>query len=193
MAYTNLADIRLASKLSDTVVYTDALLTEGISWATSIIDEFTGTSFESKAHTVTVDGNDTDRVWVDVADLISVTSATVDAVAVASVAGWVVRPGGIVTRDTGIFTSAVQGRNVVIVLAAGATTTVPADIELAARQLSRWYVLKLVSEAPDNAIQVTTAAGDFRINAMPGKYGPTSLPEVNAVLLRRMSRPPAVG
>jgi len=193
MAYTTLADVRSLSKLSETSVYTDAMVNEGIEWAAAIIDDYCGTSFESKAHTVTVDGTGSDRVFINVANLLTVTSATVDGVAVSDVSGWVVRPGGVVVRDTGSFTSSVAGQNVTIVVTAGAFVAVPADIEMAARSMARWYVLKLAAEAPDNAISMTTAAGDFRLNAQPGgKHGPTALPEVNAVLTRRRARPPSV-
>lgn len=194
MAYTTLSDVRALSKLSDSAVYPDAEVTDGIAWATSIIDDWCGTSFEAKASTEVLDGNDSDRIFTGVANLISVTSASVDAVAVADVSGWTVRPGGVVVRDTGLFSSSVAGQNVSITVSAGAFASVPADIELAAKQLSRWYVLRLSSEAPDNAISMTTPDGAFRLNAMPGgKYGPTSLPEVNATLNRRSARPPSLG
>jgi len=191
MAYTTLADVRALSKLSDSGVYTDDEITEGIAWAELLVNEYTGTSYEAASHSLTLDGTGTDTLFVGVPHLISVTSCAVDGVAVADVSGWVVRPGGVVRRDSGSFTASPLGMNVDIVVSAGEAVSAPADIAWAAKTLARWYVLRLNSEAPDNAISITTAGGDFRLNAQPGKYGPTALPEVNAVLMRYRTRPPA--
>lgn len=191
MAYTTLEDVRALPKLSDDTAYIDAGITEGIAWAKVLIDDYCGTTFEPTAFTKTLDGNGSASIFVGVPDLLTVTSCTVDGVAVSDVSGWVVKPGGVVTRDTGLFIVSVTGQNVVIAGTAG-LAAVPADIAWAAKTLARWYVLRLNSEAPDNAIQVSTAGGDFRLNAQPGKYGPTALPEVNAVLMRRKTRHPSI-
>lgn len=191
MAYTTLSDVRALPKLQDDTAYTDAAINEGITWAKTLIDDVTGTTFESTAHTITLTGNGTDTIFTAIPDLLTVTSCTIDGVAVSDVSGWVVLPGGLVRRDTGVFTYTAPGKNVVLAVTAG-FSSVPADISWAAKTLARWYVLRLNSEAPDNAISIQTAGGDFRLNAQPGKYGPTALPEVNAVLKRRNTRPPSI-
>ena len=65
MAYTDLATVRAMEGMSDSSNYPDAAITEGIAWATTLIDEYTGTSWEAKAFDLTISGSDTSRLTLD--------------------------------------------------------------------------------------------------------------------------------
>ena len=189
MAYTTIADVRVLNRLDDETTYPDAVVTDGIAWATAVIDDATGTSWESKAHTLTLDGSNKRTIFTGVVNILGVTSCTIDGEA-QTVTNWVGRPDGEVERDTGIFTYTAPGRNVTLVITAGATTTVPDDISWAARTLAGQYVLDLQSNVPDRAISVASEYGTIQYAQAGGRHGTTSLPDVNAVLKRRNHRPP---
>lgn len=189
MAYTTLSDVRALDSLTgEEATYTDAMLTEGIDWATVVIDTTTGTAWETKSQTVTLDGNDQTTIWTGVPDLQGVTSCTVDGDS-QTVSGWTVTDDGLVRRDTGTFSSSDVGQNVVLVVTYGAETSVPEDIAWCARTLARWYVLELLTQRPSNALSVQNEYGLVQL-AQPGRYGPTPLPQVNDILRRRTHMPP---
>lgn len=192
MAYCSLAQVRAIEPLaSDESTYTDAMILEGLLWAEQRIDQITGTSWAYKATTVTLDGNNKSYLWTGVKNLRTVTSCTIDGTA-QTVDDWVVTLDGYVRRDSGYFTFTWPGKNVSLSLTAGATSWVPDDIAWAAKILAVYYVLKLVSTIPDNTIQIVTEGGTVML-AQPGKYGPTALPEVNAVLEARSHKAPRIG
>lgn len=174
-------------------VYHDALINEAIAYATVLIDEETGTSWEYKAHTVTLDGNGLSCIDVGVLFVRSVTACTEDGAA-ATVTGWVGTDTGLVRRPSGTFPVGTVGRNVVLSFTAGATATAPDDIRAACRRLSRWYCLQSLSRTPENALQTITDMGTVT-HVQPG--GPfnnaTALPEVNQTLRRRCHKVPGVG
>lgn len=190
MAYTTEAEVRALKPLDDASKFSGAMIAEAIEWATVRIDEETGTSWELKTHTVSVNGNGLDRIWTGIPFLRSVTAVSVDGVAETIDDTWKVSVDGYVIRPSGVYTSG--DLNVSVTVTAGATTVAPEDIQWAARTLARWYLLRLVSVVPDNSIQVVTEGGTVML-AQPGKYGPTSIPEVNTVLARRNHRAPSFG
>lgn len=197
MAYTTLAEVRALDVLTgNEAVYPDAALTEGIAQAKRVIDDYCGTTFEYEAVTATVEGNGTSTVLARHDDgypvlfVQSVTSATVDGVAVADVSGWGAYPDGRVVRDSGVFAKPTVGPNVVLVLSAGITSSPPTDIAWAARTLARQYVLEQYSKVPSRALSMTSDSGSYEIRAQAGGVGrPTNLPDVNAVLSRHRHRP----
>ncbi len=190
--YATLTEIRQLDMLAGNVdAYTDEMLQEGLDWATQRIEDETGTSWVYRTHTATVSGNGTNEVFVRRPFVRTITSCTIGGIAQA-VTGWFGTDDGMVVRPDGVFPISATGSNVEFVFAAGATATPPADIRWAVRTLARWYVLNLLSKAPDNALSVAGEYGTVQL-AQPGKYGPTSLPEVNAVIARRSHRIPGVG
>ena len=184
MAYTTLAEVRALSGLEDEDPYSDANITEGIAWATDVIDEWCGVPFEPKAFTVTLDGTGRRTIWTEKPLLVSLTAVSIDGVALSSSdwAAWALYEDGMIRRDEGVFAASTTGRNVVISGTHG-HASVPESVAYAARTLARWYVLKLESETPSNAITATNEWGTV-VLAQPGKHGPTPLPQVNEVLKR---------
>ena len=56
MAYTDLATVRAMDGMSDSTNYRDDDITDGIAFAKTLIDEYTGTSWEADAFSLTIDG-----------------------------------------------------------------------------------------------------------------------------------------
>ena len=196
MAYTTLANVRAMNGLvGETSAYPDGEITAAILLTKVIIDDSTGTSFEYDTGTVTLDGTGSASIWTGVADLRTVTSATINGDAVADVSGWKVHPGkGKIIRDTGVFTWDNQGQNIAITYTAGATSTVPGDILYAANHLTRWFTMRPHSQTDENVLTTQNEWGTTRYAQPDGRrFGPTSLPEVNAILKRRRARHPAIG
>jgi len=199
MAYTTLAIVRAMDGMADDTGFLDATIETAILEATLLIDEYTGTSFEAKAFSFTIDGSGTARLTlVDPFDQRrvlfprSITAITVDGTnEVAEVGDWALFPEGYVIRDEGSFTYTFPGRNVVIAGTAGITTTVPEDIALAARTLARQYTLDTLSRVDDRAVMMTTELGTIRLS-QPGNRYPTGMPQVDAILNRNNHRGPSV-
>lgn len=191
MAYTTLAEVRAMASMDDSSV-TDAEINDGIAFAEELIDNYTGTSWEHRAFTVTVKANGKGSVALkdDQGRLImfpqTITSVTEDGVAV-DYSGWELYPEGLIVRDTGAFLN-----DTVISGTAGITAIPPVDIRWAARTIARQYVVDLDSRIPDRALNIQTEFGHINL-AQPGNHPdrPTSLPEVNARLSSRRQRPPA--
>jgi hypothetical protein len=197
VAYTTVAVMRTLDGLSNATVYPDAILQEGIDFATALIDQYCGTSFEYKAFSLTLDGTDSEslRLYGPEGPLMfprTISSCTIDGVA-QTTSDWVMYDHGVVVRDTGTFSYEHPGRNVVIAGTAGYSSAAPAEIAWACRTLARQYVLDLHSRIPDRALQVQSDLGNITIAQAGGPGRPTSLPDVNAVLNRYRHRAPAVG
>jgi hypothetical protein len=182
MAYAVVADVRALDGLSDAAVYPDATLQTGIDYATELIDGYTGTSFEAKAFSVTLDGSGSMRQYVGVLFIRSLTSVTIDGVA-QTLSDIVFQPDGVIVHKNGIFLRWWWGQNVVVSGTAGVTTTAPERIKWAARTIARDYALNLHSRIPSRALQLSNEMGQFEVRAQAGGPGrPTNLPDVNAVL-----------
>lgn len=184
MAYAVIADVRALDGLADTAVYPDSVLTSGIAFATDLIDNYTGTSFEAKAFTVTKDGTGRIDLYIGVLFVVSLTSVLIDGVSV-PVGNFKARPEGVLVRTDGVFTPSLYGLNVIVSGTAGVTTTPAEEIKWACRTIARQYALELHSRIPSRALQVSNDLGQFEMRAQAGGPGrPTSLPDVNVVLNR---------
>ena len=198
MAYVTRAELRALNGLGDSSVHSDADLDNAISFAKTVIDRHTGTSFGDvttpayDAFTVTLDGTGTRRIVLrDLqGDPImfprTISSVTIDGVADSGIT-YTLHPTGWIQRSDGAFSADADGagRNVVISGTAGAYDTPPEDISWAARAIARYWVLQLQSRVPDRAINLTTPEGAFEVRAQAGGVGrPTAMPDVNAVLNR---------
>ena len=195
MAYATVAEVRAISietATGDPNEVDDALVTDGISWAEELIDDFTRTSWELKAFSVTLDGNgrSTIRLVSDVGRTVmypaTVTSSTIDGDAVASAEfdTWELHRHGVIARPTGLFPSASAGRNIVIAGTAGATAAADADIARATKLIARGYCLDALDRTHMGALTVTDDRG-VTVLAMPGKHGPTTIPIANSILKRK--------
>jgi hypothetical protein len=188
MAYATVAELTALDGMSDPAV-TSALKTDALAYAEELIDDYCGTSFTVKAFTVTLDGNDSQAINTGVLFLRSLTSVTVDGVA-QNIAGWGLYDHGLIVRDSGVFTSSVVGRNVVVSGTAGATTTPPAAIKSACLDIARQWILDKVSRIPDGAMSITNEFGNIALAQPIGPRQPTGLPQVNSILNRHRHRPP---
>jgi hypothetical protein len=184
VAYAVVADIRALDGLSDIVVHPDATLQSGIDFATDLIDDYCGTSFEAKAFTVTKDGTGRVDLYIGVLFVATLTSVLIDGVSV-PVGNFKARPEGVLVRTDGVFTPSLYGLNVIVSGTAGVTSTPAEDIKWACRTVARQYALELHSRIPSRALQVSNELGQFEMRAQAGGPGrPTSLPDVNVVLNR---------
>jgi hypothetical protein len=186
--YASRAEVRALDGLADATAYPDAMLDDGLQWAEDLIDHHTGTSWTYKAFTETLDGSGSQVLRLETIFPRTVSSLTVDGVAM-DLSGLVLFDEGLLAHRTALFTYTWPGRNVVVVGTAGAESSPPEDIAWACRTLARQYVLDLRSRIPDRALQVVSEFGTAML-AQPGGSPdrPTSLPEVNVVLNRKRHR-----
>ena len=194
--YCTIDEVRSMSEMADSEAVSNDMISEAIDYAEELIDRFTGTSWVYKAYSVTLTGSDNDSIRLvdDEGRTImfprTIASCTIDGTS-QTTTDWALHPEGIITRDTGYFANTHPGRNVAISGTAGLTSTAPNDIAWCARTLSRQYILDLVSRLPERATGINTADGNITLaqaSAHPDR--PTSLPDVNARLVRRRQRGP---
>ena len=197
MAYTTLAVIRAMDGMSDDAVFLDATIEDAIISATLLIDDYTGTSFEAKAFSFTIDGSGGSRLTLEdpynqrrVLFPRTISSCTVDTVA-QTTSGWALFPEGYCLRDSGTFTYTFPGNNVLIAGTAGVTTSVPEDIALVARTLARQLTLDTLSRVDDRAVMMSTELGTIRLS-QPGTRYPTGMPQLDAILNRNRHQGPSV-
>lgn len=189
MAYATDAEVRALEGLEDETVFPAALVAEAIAFADLQVDTITGTSWEHKPFTRTLDGNG--RQSLHLPSLVfprSLTAVTIDGAALAPTdwAGWVLTEEGYVLRDTGTFPLRWPGQNVTVSGTAGVTTAPTPDIAWCARTLARQYLLDLVSRVPDRALSIQSDFGQISLAQAGAKGRPTSLPDVNAILMRHV-------
>lgn len=180
--YSTLAQVRASGDIP-TVSDTDAIITAAIGWADAIIDEYCGISFEYKAFTVTLDGTNHEAIQIPFLYPQTITSADIDGYA-QTTTGWVLRPEGIILRNTGVFTLTWPGMNVVIAGTAGSTVAAPSPISWSSSALAIYYIIELTTQVPDRTISMANEFGQFQLAMAGGPGRPTALPEVNAILTR---------
>lgn len=179
MAYTTVAAVRALPYMGN-AAYTDEVIEEGIAFATEMIDSYTGTSFEAKSQTFSFVGNGGTMVWLDTPFLSTISTITESGVSL-DVADFHVTPDGYyLVADAQWFD---RTKTYTVTGTGGFTTTVPTEIQIAARTIAAKYVKGLRSALPDGTIQVVTDQGTILV-AQPGVRGPTGMPEVNAILNR---------
>ncbi len=209
MAYATgqgVRDIGEGTPVADGEKISDELLDDGLAYAEDLIDSYTGTSFGDvenpafKVFSVTLDGNGRDCIRLIDPDYghtlmfpRTLTSATIDgdAVDAGEVATWTLTRTGLVRRVSGIFPSARAGANIVIAGTAGFFDTPPATIARATKLIAREYALAAQDRTHMGALTVADEFGTT-ILAQPGKYGPTNIPQVNAILKVHRRKPAGV-
>jgi len=191
LSYTTVADIRAVAGMEDVEAWGDALVTDAITYAEAVIDDYCGTSFEHKTFTETHDGNNAGRLMLDVMFPQTLVSVTVDGVA-ADTTGWALLPEGYIVRDDGIFTYSHPGRNVVVAGTAGVTSSAPEEIALAARGIAIAYLRQMEDRIPQQALSVQSEFGQVMLAQPGGHWRPTEFPAINTLLNRWRQRPPTI-
>lgn len=187
--YFTLAELRALPDLDDTGTYPDAACEAAAAHIVGIIEREVGTSFV--ARTVTNErhnGNNRCGLRLDNAFVLSVTSATIDGVAVAES---LVQYAGVVERLSGsVPVPWYAGTVVLVTYQAGYTAdlaTVPADIKQAALQGTRAYLLETseLAAITDRRSQITNDAGGTTSFVMAGQDEdhPTGYPMVDSVIV----------
>lgn len=192
MAYTTIAVLRTLDGLDDATTYPDAALTSAIAQAKTLIDRYTGTTWETTAFNLTLTGTNRGSIQLrtDEGRVIlfpqTLTSCVIDGTG-QDTSCWALYPSGVVVRDTGSFKYIKPGRNIVVTGTAGATISAPDDIVYATEQLARHYAISLKSRIPDRALSVQNDFGTVRLST-PAPNRAAGLPEIDAILERRRHR-----
>ena len=183
MAYATVAEVRALPDLSDDVTYPDALLQEGIDVATDTINTYCigpAGSFAPAPFRVVTTGAASGTVWTGVPGIRSLTKVILDGAEVEDLSGWRWTSTGLVFMP-----ALVSARHEVVVEGeAGLFDVAPPAIRWACRTLAAQYAKDLASRIPDRATQVQSDFGQVNIAQAGGPGRPTSLPDVNAVLVR---------
>lgn len=177
--------------MEDVEVWPDATVTEAITYADALIDDYCGTSFEYKSFSETVDGSNSEVLRISTLYPQTLSSVTIDGDAQVTT-NWSLRPEGIIIRDTGTFPYQSPGLNVAVAGTAGRTSAAPVEIGLAARSIAIGYLRLYEERIPERALSVQSEFGQIML-AQPGApWRPTEYPAVNALLNRWRARPPAM-
>ena len=182
MSYSTKEQVRAAGDIAD-VSDTDDNIDDAIAWADSVIDKYTGVSFEYKSFTFTLDGTGVEALHLPILYPRTLTSVDVDGYA-QNTTGWAIREEGVIIRSTGVFELTFPGQNVVVSGTAGKTVAAPDQISWCSSALAQYYLLELTSQVPDRTISMANEFGQFQLALAGGPGRPTALPEVNAILAR---------
>ena len=165
---------------------------QAIGYATSIIDDYCGTSFVYRYHRDVLNGNNDDTIQVSEMFPQVLLSASIDGTALTTDEknNTALFDDGSMTRKTGTWTYNNPGNKVIIEYEAGASKTPPSDIRWAAKTLARYHLLEQVSRIPDRAISVQSEFGQIQLSQPGGLNRPTPLNDVNVVLSRHKHRAP---
>ncbi|MGW0522851.1 hypothetical protein [Crossiella sp. NPDC003009] len=185
MAYTTVASVRAAEGFDNLALYPDTAVTAAITWAETIIDDVTETSWEHKPFQQWVHASGVDWISLPVIYPRTVRSARlVKTNTELDVSQWLVNANEatvyLPTRLRGVLD--VQGT-------AGETAEAPPDIVFAADTLARFWLRDLDSRIPDRAVSAQSEYGQI-ILATASERRPTGLPDVDAILLRHSHRAP---
>lgn len=182
--YFTLAELNALPNMSE-AKYTEARKEAAAAYIVGIIERVVGTSFVARTVTDEVhDGGGTSIVLAS-PFVRSVTSATVDGVAVTDTL--VARAGVLRRYATGSnvpLTWAAGSGNVKVTYTAGYSATAPADIKEAALQATRYRLLATNSNSDMAARQSSVSTGDGVIQyVIAGQDRPTGYPDVDAVII----------
>lgn len=169
-------------QLADAARYPDALLTEAELRIREKFERVCDLAFVKKTGvTVTVDGTGTEELRLPLRELSAVTSGRIDGVSltVTELADLAVYPTGRVVRKSSYWTRG--NLNVALTVSYG-LESVPYEIKDAALRLLQTEVIS--SDVPRQADTYSIGGATWSSIAGSSSERPTSLPEVNAVLMR---------
>ena len=190
--YTTPAEVRSMDSISgESSTFPASDIVEAITYATSIIDDYCGTSFVQRYHRDTLNGTSTDTIRVAQMFPKTLLSATIDGTALSGskLNEVALFDDGTLVRKSDVWTFTQPGNKVVIEYEAGASKSAAADLRWCAKTIARYWILEQVSRIPDRAISVQSEFGQIQL-AQPGMNRPTPLPDVNVVLNRHRHRGP---
>lgn len=195
MAYATVAELRALPKVTNPP-FTDAEVTDAIEWATLRIDGYCGTSFEHKAFSKTLKGNNRMSLHLGILFLRTTTAVTIDGIAVANPSTAFVGTdvGELLRIDGGYFAASPYGTaNVVVSGTAGITAAATTDIRWACRTWARQWLIDLETRTPDRAIQMANEWGTTVLAQSGGPGRPSSMPDLNTVLNANKHKPGMTG
>lgn len=189
MAYFTTAEFRdLMPDMGDVAKYPDARVELVRDSVESLIEQVCGTSFEVTAYTETVDGSGKSGLRLSQPYVQAITSVTVDGQLEAGYdytfdAGYLERsaPGSYAPSAW-----AVGRRNITVVYTAGWAGGVPADLKLAAMEVTRDRVMQLherSGKVSDRATALTNDFGNVSFSTADPDH-PTGLPSADATITR---------
>ena len=190
--YTVPAEVRAMDSISgESTTFTAADVVEAITYATAIIDDYTGASWVQRYQRDLLNGSNGQTIKVRRMFPQTLLAASVDGTALTAseISDVALFENGQMTRKDKTWTFTEPGNLVVIEYEHGVGSTAPPDIRWAAKTLARYHLLEQVSRIPDRAISVQSEFGQIQL-AQPGMNRPTPLPDVNVVLSRHRHRAP---
>ena len=185
MPYFTTAELRALPDLSDTSRFPDARLVAAHDWVVAIIERECGTSFIATTVTETLNGTGTAALFLSSPYVRSVTSVSVDDVALTApeLADVLIQHGALYYSNGTYWSQATRG-NVTVVYTAGYSTAPPADLkEAALRGARNWLLTNDAWSGKDTrATSITNEFGNMQLS-VAGPDRPTGLPEVDATIM----------
>jgi hypothetical protein len=182
--YFTLEELRARPDLSDTSQYPNAALEEAHDYVVGIIEREVGAAFVARTVTNELhDGNGHTGLLLDWGYVRSVTSATVDGVAVTGLQ----ERHGVLYRLSGStpIPWPVGLANVSVTYAHGYSAEPPKDVKYAALKAARAYLLTNASDAieDDRRTSLSTEMGVLNFMVASSHDNPTGYPEVDATIV----------
>ena len=190
--YVTPIEVRNMDSISgETSTFPTADIVESITWATKVIDDYTGASWTYRYQRDVLDGTGTDSIKLTKMFPRKLISVTIDGTALSSSErnDIALHESGVIVRGDGVFEFTEPGRKVVVEYEHGVDETPPPDIAWAAKTLARYHLIDQLSRIPDRALSISSEFGNIQL-AQPGMNRPTPLPEINTILNRHRHRAP---
>lgn len=180
--------------LPDCSGFTEAKILAAAGHFTTIVEREVGGPFVPRSYTDTLDGNGRLELVLGRADVRSLTSVTVDGVAV-STALLTATSGVLRHLDRATVWPTTEEANVVAVYSAGEYAACPADIKDALMWATRD---RLISQSSDSAqdprqSSMTNDLGGTNQYVLPGEKRPTGYPELDALIASYQRTTPTYG
>jgi hypothetical protein len=178
--YFTLAEFRALPDCSGSA-FSDAEINAAAAYFVAIVEREIGEPFIPRSYTDTLDGNYACSLVLTHPVIRSLTSVTVDGVAVT--VGLLTAASGVLRYLDGSTWSNATPSNVVVTYSAGRFTTCPADIKNAVMWATRD---RLLSQSDQNGVDIrrTSVTTDYGTTSyvLPGEKRPTGYPELDALI-----------
>lgn len=186
LEYFTLAELRALPDCSGTT-FSDAAITAAGEFFQAIVEGECQASFVARSRTEVLDGDGSTSLTLATPYVLSITTVTVDGVALTD--QFTVDAGVLERRTAGTFTPQpwTRGRrNVSVTYSAGYSAAPPSDIKGAVMWATRD---RLISQAAENSHDprqqsMTNDLGGSTVFVLPGEKRPSGYPELDAVIAR---------